>query len=257
LKFRFSRLLKIFGYREENKNSHPVNKILTANKFYELEKILEFPIKNKSYYIQALMHRSFLEELENEDKSNERLEFLGDSVLSLVVAEYLFENFPDENEGFLTKIRAKLVNRIALSDAAEEIGLAKFILINHNLTNTFARASKTVLSDAFEALIGAVYLDHDLEVSKKFINRVLINPITKDGDYLIDENYKSQLLEYAQANRFDVPNYIVIEEVGPQHDRTFTVKVNLGNDYYGIGTGKNKKTAEQSAAKSALEKINN
>ena len=251
----FSRLLKIFGYGEENTNSQHVNKILTANKFHELEEILEFSIKNKSYYVQALMHRSFLEELENEDKSNERLEFLGDSVLSLVVAEYLYENFPDEDEGFLTKIRAKLVNRIALSDAAEEIGLAKFILINPNLTNTFARASKTVLSDAFEALIGAVYLDHGLDVCKKLIYRVLINPLTKDGDYLIDENYKSQLLEYAQANRFDVPNYIVIEEQGPQHDRTFTIKVIVGNDYYGIGIGKNKKTAEQNAAKSALEKI--
>jgi len=255
LNFLFSRLLKIFGYGEESTNSQHVNKILTSNKFHELEKILEFSIKNKSYYVQALMHRSFLEELENEDKSNERLEFLGDSVLSLAVAEYLYENFPDEDEGFLTKIRAKLVNRIALSDAADEIGLAKFILINPNLTNTFARASKTVLSDAFEALIGAVYLDHGLDACKKLIYRVLINPLTKDGDYLIDENYKSQLLEYAQANRFDVPNYIVIEEQGPQHDRTFTVKVIIGNDYYGIGVGKNKKTAEQNAAKSALEKI--
>jgi len=255
LNFLFSRLLKIFSRGEENTNTKHVNKILTENKFDELEEILEFSIKNKSYYIQALMHRSFLEELENEDKSNERLEFLGDSVLSLVVAEYLFENFPDEDEGFLTKIRAKLVNRIALSDAAEEIGLAKFILINHNLTNTFARASKTVLSDAFEALIGAVYLDHGLDVSKKFVNRVLVNPLTKDSDYLIDENYKSQLLEYAQANRFDAPNYIVIEEEGPQHDRTFTIKVTVGNDYYGVGVGKNKKTAEQNAAKSALEMI--
>lgn len=255
MNFLFSRLLKIFSYGEESSNSQHVNKILTVNKFHELEEILKFSIKNKSYYIQALMHRSFLEELENDDKSNERLEFLGDSVLSLIVAEYLYENFPDEDEGFLTKIRAKLVNRIALSDAAEEIGLAKFILINPNLTNTFARASKTVLSDAFEALVGAVYLDHGLDVCKKFIYRVLIIPLTKDGDYLIDENYKSQLLEYAQANRFDVPNYMVIEEQGPQHDRTFTVKVTVGVDYFGIGIGKNKKTAEQNAAKSALEKI--
>ncbi len=251
----FSRLLKYFGVREESNNSHQVKKILTPHKFTELEEIIGFPIKDKSHYIQALMHRSFLEELEDDDKSNERLEFLGDAVLSLIVAEYLFENFPNENEGFLTKVRAKLVNRFALSDAAEDIGLANFILINQNLTNTFARASKTVLSDAFEAIIGAIYLDHGLEISKKFIYKVLINPIVKDGEYLVDENFKSQLLEYAQANRMEVPNYIVVKEEGPQHDRVFTVKVSIGENYFGIGTGKNKKTAEQNAAKATLEKI--
>jgi ribonuclease-3 len=251
----FSRLLKFFSVRKESNNSHHVKKILTPSKFTELEEIIGYPIKDKSHYIQALMHRSFLEELEDDDTSNERLEFLGDSVLSLVVAEYLFENFPKENEGFLTKIRARLVNRFALSDAAEEIGLANFILINQNLTNTFSRASKTVLSDAFEALIGAIYLDHGLEISQKFIHKVLINPIVKDGDYLVDDNYKSQLLEYAQANKIEAPNYIVIKEEGPQHDRIFTVKVSVGENYFGIGNGKNKKTAEQNAAKATLEKL--
>jgi ribonuclease-3 len=183
------------------------------------------------------------------------MEFLGDSVLSLVVAEYLFNNFPDEEEGFLTKIRAKLVNRFALSDAAEEIGLENFVLINQNLTNSFARASKTVLSDAFEALIGAIYLDLGLNIAKKFIYKVLINPVVKDGEYLKDENYKSQLLEYAQANKLDPPSYIVIKEDGPQHDRTFTIKVTVGETFEGIGDGKNKKTAEQNAAKSTLDQI--
>lgn len=201
------------------------------------------------------MHRSFLEELEDYDTSNERLEFLGDSVLSLVVAEYLFQKFPDKDEGFLTKIRARLVNRIALSDAAEEIGLAKFILIDHNLSNTFTRASKTVLSDGLEAVIGAIYLDKGLKVSKEFIYRILIEPMTKEDDYLIDENYKSQLLEYTQANKIEIPIYEVIKQEGPQHDRTFTVKVTAGKSYEGIGIGKNKKTAEQNAAKAALEKI--
>jgi ribonuclease-3 len=238
----FSSLLKYFGARKESNNSHSVSKILTPHKFTELEKIIGFPINNKSHYIQALMHRSFLEELEDEDISNERLEFLGDSVLSLIVAEYLFENFPNEDEGFLTKVRAKLVNKFALSDAAESIGLEKFILINQNLTNTFARASKTVLSDAFEAIIGAIYLDHGLKISKKFIHKVLILPLIKDGDYLIDENYKSQLLEYAQANKLETPNYTVI-------------KVSIGQNFNGIGKGKNKKTAEQNAAKSTLDQI--
>lgn len=251
----FSSLLDFIGVRENTTNSHPANQILTPQKFKQLEKIIGSSINDKSFYIQALMHRSFLEELEDEDKSNERMEFLGDSVLSLVVAEYLFNNFPDEEEGFLTKIRAKLVNRFALSDAAEEIGLENFVLINQNLTNSFARASKTVLSDAFEALIGAIYLDLGLKVAKKFIYKVLINPVVKDGEYLKDENYKSQLLEYAQANKMDPPSYIVIKEDGPQHDRTFTIKVTIGETFEGIGDGKNKKTAEQNAAKSTLDQI--
>lgn len=251
----FSRLLSFIGLREEKINFHPANQILTPQKFNQLEKIIGASIKDKSFYIQALMHRSFLEELEDEDKSNERMEFLGDSVLSLVVAEYLFKNFPDEEEGFLTKVRAKLVNRFALSDAAEEIGLENFILINQNLTNTFARAQKTVLSDAFEALIGAIYLDQGIKVANSFIHKALIDPIVKDGDYLKDENYKSQLLEYAQANKLEAPNYIVIKEEGPQHDRTFTIKVTLGDSFEGIGLGKNKKTAEQNAAKSTLNQI--
>lgn len=253
----FSRLLKYFGVRGKNKGSNPIEKILTADKFAQLEKILGFPIKNKSYYIQALMHRSFLEELESGDISNERMEFLGDSVLSLIAAEYLFEVFPGEDEGFLTKTRAKLVNRFALSDAAESIGLAKFILINQNLSNSFSKASKTVLSDAFEAIVGAIYLDNDICVARKFIRNVLIEPLIKEGEYLKDENYKSQLLEYAQANKLETPNYVVIKEEGPQHDRIFTIKVTIGKDRSGIGTGKNKKTAEQNAAKSALQQIFN
>lgn len=252
----FSRLRKLFSSREEIVDSHLINKVLTAQKFKELEQIIKIPIVHKSYYVQALMHRSFLEDLEENNVSNERMEYLGDSVLSLVVAEYLFKNFPNEDEGFLTKVRAKLVNRFALSDAADEITLERFVLINQNLSNSFSRASKTVLSDAFEALIGAIYLDNDLSTAKRFIHEFLIDPIVKDGDYLKDENYKSQLLEYAQANKLENPNYVVIKEEGPQHDRVFTVKVNVGENFSGVGEGKNKKAAEQNAAKSTLLLIN-
>lgn len=252
----FSRLRKLFSSREEIVDSHLINKVLTVQKFKELEQIIKIPIVHKSYYVQALMHRSFLEDLEENNVSNERMEYLGDSVLSLVVAEYLFKNFPNEDEGFLTKVRAKLVNRFALSDAADEITLERFVLINQNLSNSFSRASKTVLSDAFEALIGAIYLDNDLSTAKRFIHEFLIDPIVRDGDYLKDENYKSQLLEYAQANKLDNPNYVVIKEEGPQHDRVFTVKVNVGENFSGVGEGKNKKAAEQNAAKSTLQLIN-
>ena len=130
-------ILEKLKQREERNKSKAISRILTPQKFAELEKIIGFSIKNRSYFVQALMHRSFLENNTGYAVSNERMEFLGDSVLNLTVAEYLFEEFPDKDEGFLTKVRAKLVNRIALADAAERINLADFLLISKNLSNNF------------------------------------------------------------------------------------------------------------------------
>lgn len=239
--------------REKEKRSKVISKLFTEKKFRELEELVGFPIKNRTYFIQALMHRSFLEQNKEFEVSNERLEFLGDSVLSLSVAEYLYDNFPNKDEGFLTKVRAKLVNKLALADAAEKIDLASFVLISKNLSNSFANGSKTVLSDALEALIGAIYLDNGLNSAKDFITKILIEPNSKEGVYLIDENFKSQLLEFAQANRMENPIYLVIKEEGPQHNRTFTIKVMIGNEDYGVGRGHNKKSAEQKAAQTSLE----
>ncbi len=230
------------------------SKLLTHRKFSELESVTGVPIKDKSYYIQALMHRSFLEQNPNFAVSNERLEFLGDSVLNLTVAEYLFEVYPDEDEGFLTKVRAKLVNRVALAEGAERIGLSRFLLVSKNLSSSFTYGSRTVLADAFEALIGAIYLDNGLDGARNFIKKNLVEPSAKAGEHLIDENYKSQLLEYAQANKFENPFYKVIREEGPQHNRVFTVQVEINGQAYGEGIGRNKKSAEQSAAHAGHDK---
>ena len=212
-------------------------------------------LKYKPYYVQALTHRSSLETNESENTSNERLEFLGDSVLSLIVAQYLFENFPDENEGFLTKIRANFVNRNALGSVAKKLELGDFIIISGNLERNFVKSSHTVLSDAFEALVGALYLDLGLDACKKFVYKVLIEPNVRDDDYLLDANYKSQLLEYTQAEKKSPPMYEIIKEDGPQHERIFTVSVAVDFEKLGIGKGKNKKTAEQNAARKALQTI--
>ncbi len=249
--------IKKLKQKEEEKSSQFISSVFTPEKFKKLEKLTGSSINDSSYYIQALMHRSYLEQNEEYDISNERLEFLGDSVLSLIVAEYLFEAFPEKDEGFLTKVRAKIVNRIALADAAEKINLAEFLLVSKNISNSFVNGSKTILSDALEALIGAIYLDNGLDSAKIFIKKILIQPILKEGLYLIDENYKSQLLEFAQANKMESPTYNVIKEEGPQHNRIFTVKVSIGSRDYGVGKGKNKKSAEQKAAQEALEKLNN
>lgn len=252
-----SRIKVLLKKRSKKKRAEEFSKLLTTEKIEELEELIGFPLKDKSHYVQALIHRSYLEQHEEFDNSNERLEFLGDAVLNLVVAQYLYDNFPDEDEGFLTKTRARIVNRLALADAAEQINLQKYLLISRNLQNSFANGSKTVLSDALEAVIGAIYLDVGITEAKNFIINKIVDPIVKEGDYLVDENFKSQLLEFAQANRMDNPSYEVIKEEGPQHARIFTVKVKIGNKDFGKGTGKNKKSAEQIAAKNALQRLDN
>lgn len=239
---------------KRNSSKH-APKVLSPEKFLELEELIGFRINDKEFFIQALTHRSFLEQSEEYDISNERLEFLGDSVLNLTAAEYLFNIFPDKDEGFLTKVRAKLVNKVALADAAEKINLKNFLLISKNISNSFAKGSQTILSDALEALIGAIYLDNGLDSAKEFIKRILIQPNFKEGVHLVDENYKSQLLEYTQANKMENPYYKVVREEGPQHNRIFTVTVLINGEDFGFGSGKNKKSAEQNAAKIALQKI--
>jgi len=247
-----SRLKSLINKRKKLKASFSSDKFLTNEQLTELEKRIGFPFIDKSYYIQALIHRSFLDKIEEDDSSNERLEFLGDAVLNLVVANYLFDHFPDEDEGFLTKVRAKLVNRYTLSECAEKLNLNEFLLLNKNISDKSNRGIKTIQSDAFEAIIGALYLDLGLETCKKFIEKILIKPFIDSGNHLIDQNYKSQLLEYTQSEKMELPVYTLLNEEGPQHDRTFTIQVKIGENLTGIGVGKNKKSAEQEAAKNLI-----
>ena len=253
----FSRLLNFFK-PQKNANSIPseIPSTFPQVKFNQLEKIISVPIGNKNFYIEALIHRSFLEENEQFNFSNERLEFLGDSVLNLIIGEFLFNKFPKEEEGFLTKVRAKMVNRNALSLIAENLKLGDLLILSSNIPKSITHSSKSMLSDALEALIGALYLDKGLETCKKFIQKNILEPSLKNGDHLIDENYKSQLLEFAQANKLDIPVYHIISEEGPHHDKTFTAEVIVDGKLFGEGKGKSKKEAEQSAAKVALEIIN-
>jgi len=240
---------------KKNQSEIHIQHSLSRDKFKRLESLTGTAIKDKNYFVQALVHRSYLEENSEYLFSNERLEFLGDSVLNLVIGEYLFKKFPGEEEGFLTKVRAKMVNRETLNVTAEKIRLGEFLLLSNNVSRNVISNSKSILSDAFEALVGAVYLDSGLDACRKFIIKVIAGPILEDGVHLVDENYKSQLLEYAQANKMSAPVYEIINEEGPHHARIFTVEVSIGNLTYGIGKGKNKKTAEQEAAKMALRKL--
>ncbi len=247
-----SKLKNLFRFRSSQKTNQP---LLTAKQISSIEKLTGHKINNQKFYTQALIHRSFLEHNEEIDLSNERLEFLGDSVLNLIIGEFLFKKYPEEEEGFLTKVRAKIVNRKTLGEAGERLKLGDYLLLGSNLTRGTVYNSKSILSDTFEALIGAVYLDNGLEACKSFLLKSLIKPIMQEGEHLIDENYKSQLLEHAQANKMEIPYYEVINEEGPQHDRIFTVKVSLGKEVSGIGKGKSKKSAEQNAAHEAMDRL--
>jgi len=220
-----------------------------------LKKILGFTPRNKSYFIKALTHSSYLELYPELSKNNERLEFLGDSVLSMIVANHLFENYKNEEEGFLTKSRAALVNREHLYVTAQEIGLSKIIFYNEKYLRDSLEGMQTIYADGLEALIGAIYLDQGLSMTKEFVIERIIKPYEVDENFLVDTNYKGQLLEYAHQKKLGQPKYIIRSEEGPPHKKEFIIDVFLGDDLFGTGSGKNKKAAEQEASKFALQKL--
>jgi ribonuclease-3 len=255
LALNIARLLVFFKPQKKDFTSKEIQSSFPQEKFTKLEKIIGSTIRDRNIYVEALIHRSFLEENEQFNFSNERLEFLGDSVLNLVIGEYLFNKFPQEEEGFLTKVRAKMVNRNALSLVADNLNLGELLIISSNVPKSITHNSKSMLSDALEALIGAVYIDKGIETCKKFILKNILEPALKNGEHLVDENYKSQLLEYAQASKLAIPVYQIVSEEGPHHNKTFNAEVIIGEKVLGEGKGKSKKEAEQNAARVALGRI--
>jgi ribonuclease-3 len=221
-----------------------------------LESVLRYRIRNKDYFVRALVHRSFIpishvEALE----SNERLEFLGDSILNFVVADYLYRQYPEKEEGELTILRARLVNRKALAFCAKEIDLRRFMLTHTNSAGVQEKGFDTILADAYEAIIAAQYLDGGMDVAKNFILTRLTSALANGYLKVSDQNFKSELLELSQAQGKGIPRYQTMKEEGPDHDRTFTIQVMVGNEAMGTGIGKNKKEAEQAAAEEAVGKL--
>ena len=221
-----------------------------------LERLVGTRIKNLALYEQALKHRSRLRGQPNSHLySNERLEFLGDAVLGFVVAEYLYVHFPEQPEGFLTRLRAKLVNGQALAQYADQIDLGALILMSTNMAQADGRQNQTILADAFEAVIGALYLDQGIDAARLFIHRTMLLDVDLRALAAQRDNYKSVLLEYAQAEGWEQPSYRVVEEEGPSHDRRFTVEVVVRGAVYGTGRARSKKSAEQKAARIALQTL--
>ena len=229
------------------------------NRDFDVNKLarkLSYTIRDPQLFRQALLHRSYLQVLDDDSaSSNERLEFLGDSILNVVVSEYVYQEYPRAEEGELTKIRARMVNRKALAAYARQFDLWDFVLVSASAAQSAGRGSESILADAFEALIAALYLDGGYSVAQHFVREQIRTALQRGLVSTQDENFKSRLLEYSQANGLGVPRYTTLNEDGPDHDRTFTVEVQVGNRVCGVGRGKNKKDAEQAAAEQALESI--
>ena len=209
---------------------------------------------NPDLLITAFKHRSYLN-ITNEERiaSNERLEFLGDAVLDLVVTQYLYQKFPKRAEGQLSKIKSILVSKPVLAETAAELSFGSLILINKGEEKTGGRQRQSILSDTFEALIGAIYLDKGLESASTFIHSHLLSRFKSIVQRELYTNFKSILLEHAQSSFDSLPEYRVLEETGPDHDKRFVIGVYLDGKEIGKGQGKSKKIAEQEAAKKALE----
>jgi ribonuclease-3 len=216
----------------------------------------QLPFRDLDLLALALTHRSYVHSSPNAPReSNERLEFLGDSVLGLVVTEHLYRLYPDEHEGQLTKTKSLLVSKAILSRRALAMGLGRFVLMSHSEVESGGRQRLSILADAFEAVIGAIYLDLGYDAARQFIERWLLREV---GAIMSDKrhtNYKSQLQEYVQSTWRTHPIYHIRSEMGPDHSKMFMVEVLVGRRALGHGKGSNKKEAEQAAARDALEKV--
>lgn len=222
----------------------------------KLEKSINYVFKDKNLLKEALTHRSYLNENPKwQAPDNERLEFLGDAVLELAVTEELFNRFPDLKEGQLTSFRAALVNYLMLAEVGKSFGLEKFVLLSRGEAKDTGRARDVILANAMEALIGAVYLDSNYKSVKKFVNDFVmsrLDEVIKGGLY---KDPKSTLQEKTQDKYKITPNYKVLSETGPDHDKLFTVGVYVGGKLLAQGTGHSKQEAEAEAARLALESL--
>lgn len=210
--------------------------------------------KNPDLLEEALTHRSYLNEHKSAKNHNERLEFLGDAVLELAVTRFLFDKFPEKPEGDLTAYRAALVNTFSLCDIAETLGMNDMLLLSKGEKRDTGRARQIILADAFEALLGALYLDQGYDAADAFVAKHLypkLDTVLANKSY---QDAKSKFQEMAQDEEGVTPRYKTISEEGPDHARTFTVGVFLNEKEIARGEGKSKQEAEQAAAKAALDK---
>ena len=217
----------------------------------ELFNKLNIKPKDLNLYKTAFSHSSYVNE--HKAKNNyERLEFLGDSIVNFIVAEYLYSN-KSEDEGEMTRVRASYVCENALYEYAMDLGLSKYILVGHGEEKEGGKFKKAIVADIFESMVAAIYLDLGFTTVRRVVLDVIV-PYIENPNYNFFNDYKSALQEYVQAEQ-DTITYELVDESGPAHDRSFTVKVIIDGINYGEGSGSSKKEAEQKAAKIALDKV--
>ena len=220
----------------------------------DLETAIGYRFQNISLLQNALTHSSYANERwHNSLLSNERLEFLGDSVLGMLVAEYLFRNFPDRPEGELTRMRADMVCERTLAAAANRIGLGTHLLLGHGEEQGGGRNRDSILADAMESVIAACFLDGGIQAALQFVQKFILVevPVAK----LHNADYKTALQELVQQKKNQVLSYTLVGQSGPDHDKQFDVEVSLNGTVVGKGSGRSKKRAEQDAARAAIEKL--
>lgn len=213
---------------------------------------LKVMFKDKNLLDLALTHRSWVNEHKNVRTSNERLEFLGDAVLEYIVSRELYKTFPDKEEGYLTALRANLVNTTSLAQVAVDLDLGNEIFLSRGEEDGGGRTNTSLLADTVEAIIGALFIDGGLPPAEKFIDKNLLFDL-EDRALLPLKDPKSQLQEFVQAKGLRAPKYQVVEESGPDHNKNFVVEVFVEGKSMGRGSGKSKSIAEQEAAKNALK----
>ena len=228
----------------------------------EIQELLGMKVKNINYYQRALVHKSINKAVKRATgevqeyllQHNERMEFLGDSVLGLIISNYLYNKYPDKNEGFLTRIKTKLVNGTQLAKIARQINLGNYILMSNHVQNINGRESQKILEDTFEAFLAAIFKDLGFDA----VNSFVIDIIEKldFSEVLLEDNYKDTLLKYTQAEfKNCTPEYSLVRTEGPPHNRTFTVVVSINGTKYCEGTAKNKKQAEQIASENTIKQL--
>ncbi len=209
---------------------------------------------NKKLLEQAFIHRSYINENTGLKLShNERLEFLGDAVLELIITDYLYNKYPDRDEGELTAFRSALVNAVIIGEVAQDLGMNDYLLLSKGEAKDIGRARSYILANTYEAYVGAVYIDQGYDVARGFISKTLFGKIDTIVAKKLWRDAKSLVQEKAQEYLGVTPSYRVISEAGPDHDKHFTVGVFFGEERISQGKGKSKQEAEQDAARSALE----
>jgi ribonuclease-3 len=225
------------------------------DKFKKIEEVIKHKFINTDLLKNSLMHSSFANENKNKKfKSNERLEFLGDAILDLIISEKIYHDYPELAEGDMTKARANIVCSATLAKCARELDLGELLFMGKGEENTGGRARDSILSDVFEALLGAIYIDGGLEVARNFVLKQMERVIADAVNGLIFLDFKTQLQEIVQSKNIGKIVYEIIKEEGPDHNKRFYAKVEINSEISGTGVGKTKKEAEQRAAKEVIDK---